>query len=113
MTNKTALILALVVGGALLLYSRRPQSTPVTPAPGPVAAGKLVVVTMPSCSWCDRLKRDWPQGYPVPHEYVDASSGRYKVRAAPTLILLDGDREVKRHEGYLDPGKLRAWLGSK
>jgi hypothetical protein len=110
--NKTVPLIAF--GLAIMAYcvlAVPMKSTPVTPAP--VAAGKLVIVTLPSCSWCDRLKRDWPQGYPVPHEYVDASSGRYKVRAAPTLILLDGDREVKRHEGYLDPGKLRAWLGSK
>jgi thioredoxin-like negative regulator of GroEL len=37
---------------------------------------------------------------------------KYKIRACPTLVKMDGDREIERFTGFTGVDKLRAWLGS-
>jgi len=39
-------------------------------------------------------------------------AGRYGIRSIPTLILFKDGKEVARHSGALDAGRLTAWLQS-
>ena len=126
----------MLIGGAGALLLGALALTPAPPAPGPgpkpapapgpnpgpapapaPKAAKLLIVTQPSCAHCDRLKRDWPQGFPVPHEWVQNSrdvAQRYRVEGVPTLIAVDAQgNEVGRQLGYLPPDELRRWLGAE
>ena len=34
----------------------------------------------------------------------------YNLRAVPTLVLKDGNRELDRKIGYMEPERITAWL---
>jgi len=38
-------------------------------------------------------------------------AGRFSIRSIPTLVLLQGGREIRRHSGTMTAGQLEQWLG--
>jgi thioredoxin 1 len=53
----------------------------------------------------------------IPIEVIDIDNNQdiavqYGIRGVPTLIMLDGDIEVKRVSGMLMKNQLTEWLGA-
>jgi len=53
----------------------------------------------------------------IPIEVIDIDENRelatnYGIRGVPTLVMLDGDIEVKRVSGMLMKNQLTEWLGA-
>lgn len=75
-----------------------------------------------SASWCGPckmlsttiagIKDEIP--YPVEEIDVDASTEmaqRFGIRGVPTMILLDGEKEVKRKVGAMTSAELKTFVG--
>lgn len=75
---------------------------------------RLVIFTSPSCHWCDKLKADWPEGFPCEHEWRQTTpedARKHRIEGVPTLILFDKDgAEIDRQSGYLSKAELARWL---
>lgn len=91
------------------------------PEPEPVDDPQVVEVevveiyTMQQCPPCEALKKDLKADRSVLGGrgiiYRDVSEGRSKgVRAAPTLVLLRGGKEVRRMVGYTGRQSLAKFL---
>lgn len=94
-----------------------PKVEPVQPQPLPKKRiAKLLIITAPNCSWCDKLKADWKDGYPVPHEYRMNSqeiANNWNIRGTPTIIgLNEQGLEMDRKLGYLPKEELVEWLST-
>jgi thioredoxin 1 len=53
----------------------------------------------------------------IPIEVIDIDENRelatnYGIRGVPTLVMIDGDVEVKRVSGMLMKNQLTEWLGA-
>jgi thioredoxin 1 len=53
----------------------------------------------------------------IPIEVIDIDENRelatnYGIRGVPTLVMIDGDIEVKRVSGMLMKNQLTEWLGA-
>ena len=76
-----------------------------------------------TASWCGPCKtlaaqlEDLQRDYPVPPvEVIDIDvlpelAKDYGVRGVPTLVMLDGNIEVRRQVGVVTREKLIQWLG--
>ena len=75
-----------------------------------------------SASWCGPckmlsttiagIKDEIP--YPVEEIDVDTSTEmaqKYGIRGVPTMVLVDGDKEVKRKVGAMTTPELRTFIG--
>lgn len=85
----------------------------------PVIADELVIVTMPTCPPCRRLKADLLQ---KPDIYAGHSlsllEGKQAMRdrgvdLVPTIIRMRDGRQVARKVGYEGPETLKAWLNAR
>ena len=82
----------------------------------PVVADDLVVVTMPMCPPCRKLKTDLlqkPEIY-APHK-LSLAEGRdamrtHSVDEVPTIIRIRDGKEIARRVGYSKPSDLIDWL---
>lgn len=74
-------------------------------------------------SWCnpckilsktiDSIKDDLP--YPIEEVDIDENptlAAQYGVRGVPTLVLVDGDKEISRKVGALNITQLREFVGN-
>ena len=81
-----------------------------TPAAAPAACGKLVLFTTSTCPKCVMAKKFLADaGIAYETVVVDCdpdAAKKYGVRQAPTLLVLDGDKEVNRVE---NPSNIRAF----
>ena len=96
-----------------------------------VAVGRtyqIVIVEVEGCIYCEVLRRDAlpvfaasPQARDIEVRFLDLNTPAAKVlqlvdgplTTVPTVILVDGNREVARAEGYMGPdGFMRslAWM---
>lgn len=84
-----------------------------------VLADELVIVTMPTCPPCRRLKADLLQR---PDIYAGHSlsllEGKTAMKAhgvdmVPTIIRMRDGRQVARKVGYEGPERLREWLNAR
>lgn len=86
----------------------------------PLRAAELLMVDQVGCHYCERWTAEIGPIYPKTDESVIAPLRRVDIRAipenlqlknrpafTPTFILLDGDREIARIEGY--PGEDFFW----
>jgi thioredoxin-related protein len=85
-----------------------------TPA---LAAERLLVFTHKGCPPCQRWHADYAEhpdmvgGREVVTHHDDAQAERrWKVRAVPTFVLVDGEREVRRRVGYQGRHDMERWL---
>jgi thioredoxin 1 len=84
------------------------------------AAGEEVLIFSAKwCSHCIRLQNDLNDNLDVfdgyDWGYVDIDQepelkAQYGVKTVPTVVVVDGVREVKRQTGYRNINALRAWL---
>ena len=87
--------------------------------PGWLFADELLVVTMPQCPPCRRLKADLLQkpdlyaGHSLRLLEGKAAMRDHAVDAVPTLILVRDGRQVARKVGYEGPEGLREWLRAR
>ena len=74
-----------------------------------------------TASWCQPCKmlaktlEDVETQIPIEVIDIDENQGLamdYGIRGVPTLIMLDGDVEVKRVSGMLMKNQLTEWLGA-
>ena len=74
-----------------------------------------------TASWCQPCKmlaktlEDVETQIPIEVIDIDENQGLamdYGIRGVPTLIMLDGDIEVKRVSGMLMKNQLSEWLGA-
>lgn len=82
----------------------------------PVVADDLVVVTMPLCQPCRKLKGDllrhpeMTRGHAIRLLEGKRAMAEWQVTSVPTLIRVRDGREVARHVGYSKKEDLQAWL---
>lgn len=84
------------------------------------AAGEEVLIFSAKwCRHCVRLQQDLTDhpGVLAGYDwgYVDADQekelmAQYNVKTLPTVLVVEGAQEVKRHTGYTNLKALRAWL---
>jgi len=74
-----------------------------------------------TASWCQPCKmlaktlEDVETQIPIEVIDIDENQGLamdYGIRGVPTLVMLDGDIEVKRVSGMLMKNQLTEWLGA-
>ena len=72
-----------------------------------------------SATWCEPCKmlaktlEDVKTDVPIESYDIEEHIGYAKefgVRGVPTLIMLDGNTEIKRRSGYMMKGELEEWL---
>ena len=91
----------------------------VASLPGWLFADELLVITMPQCPPCRRLKADLLQrpelyaGHAVRLLEGTQAMRDHAVDAVPTLILVRDGRQVARKVGYEGPEGLREWLRAR
>ena len=80
---------------------------------------KLLRFTASWCKPCAVLAKNLEEanlGIPIEVIDIDVYSDlpvEYNVRGVPSLILLDGEKEVKRITGSRSVGELREWINEK
>lgn len=85
----------------------------------PAVADELLVITMPQCPPCRRLKADLLQrpelyaGHAVRLLEGKQAMRDHAVDEVPTLILKRDGRQVARKVGYEGPDKLKAWINAR
>ena len=85
----------------------------------PVVADELLVVTMPQCPPCRRLKADLLQhpelyaGHTIRLLEGKAAMRDHAVDLVPTIIRMRDGRQVARKVGYEGPEQLKAWLNAR
>ncbi|MBQ6431601.1 MAG: ribonucleoside triphosphate reductase [Oscillospiraceae bacterium] len=86
------------------------QTENEAPAAAPCAEGRLVLFTTSTCPKCVMAKKflaDAGIGYEtVVVDETPDEARKYGVRQAPTLLILDGDKEIERVE---NPSNIRAF----
>lgn len=91
----------------------------VASLPGWLFADELLVITMPQCPPCRRLKANLLQkpdlyaGHSLRLLEGKAAMRDHAVDAVPTLILVRDGRQVARKVGYEGPEGLREWLRAR
>lgn len=84
-----------------------------------VLADELLVVTMPTCPPCRRLKADLLQrpdiyaGHTISLLEGKAAMKAHGVDMVPTIIRIKDGRQVARKVGYEGPETLKAWLNAR
>ena len=72
-----------------------------------------------SASWCAPCKMlsatlaDIETDVPVSEIDIDESfehAKEFGIRGVPTMVMLDGNTEIKRKSGVMNKGELEAWL---
>lgn len=87
--------------------------------PGWLFADELLVVTMPTCPPCRRLKADLLQkpdiyaGHQLRLLEGKAAMQAHAVDMVPTIIRMRDGRQVARKVGYEGPETLKAWLNAR
>lgn len=87
--------------------------------PGWLFADELLVVTMPQCPPCRRLKADLLQkpdiyaGHSLRLLEGKAAMRDHAVDMVPTIILVRDGRQVARKVGYEGPAQLKAWINAR
>ena len=82
-------------------------------------ADELVVVTMPTCPPCKRLKADLLQkpdiyaGHQLRLLEGKQAMRDHNVDMVPTIIRVRDGRQVARKVGYEGPERLREWLNAR
>lgn len=82
-------------------------------------ADELVIVTMPQCAPCRRLKADLLQhpelyaGHTIRLLEGKAAMRDHAVDLVPTIIRMRDGRQVARKVGYEGPEQLKAWLNAR
>lgn len=85
----------------------------------PAVADELLVITMPQCPPCRRLKADLLQrpelyaGHSLRLLEGKAAMKAHAVDEVPTLIRIRDGRQVARKVGYEGPDKLREWINAR
>jgi len=78
---------------------------------------RLVVMTAPGCVYCAQFQKDIEPSYEksshssqIPLIYIDINDEAAKdlalkgpIQVVPTVVLMDGNRELSRISGYLGP----------
>ena len=78
---------------------------------------RLVVMTAPGCIYCGLFRRDVqpsyetsPHGAEIPLNYIDINDDaadklelKSPIEIVPTVVLLEGNKEVGRIPGYVSP----------
>ena len=85
--------------------------------PSQRCTGELLVFSAPWCRACRLLdtpkRRLLQEGYPIREVNVDQEpelARRFGVRGVPTLVLLERQREIRRHEGPQSYDQLKLWF---
>lgn len=84
-----------------------------------VLADELLVVTMPTCPPCRRLKADLLQrpdiyaGHTISLLEGKQAMRDHGVDLVPTIIRMRDGRQVARKVGYEGPETLKAWLNAR
>ena len=84
-----------------------------------VLADELLVVTMPTCPPCRRLKADLLQrpdiyaGHTISLLEGKQAMRDHGVDLVPTIIRVRDGRQVARKVGYEGPETLKAWLNAR
>jgi len=79
---------------------------------------KVLRFTASWCQPCKMLEKTLEDvETQIPIEVIDIDENRqvaidYGIRGVPTLVMIDGDVEVKRVSGMLMKNQLTEWLGA-
>ncbi len=108
-----AIVLAACINRKDLTPSPFSPITPILPAPA--VKNALYVFEEDNCPWCEKektaLKAADLSSFAVSEINSWAKATLWSVHAYPTLVVVDpSGKELSRHEGYLDPHALEAWL---
>lgn len=125
MTGKTYATIAVcgfIVTLAAAAIGRKDIVPPLASAPSsePVKVQHcLYVFSSDNCPWCDKLHKEMEKdaakaaldSFAVSEVKDSVKAWRWRVRAYPTMVVTDAaDKELGRHEGYMDAKALAAWL---
>lgn len=77
---------------------------------------KVLKFTTKNCGACVMLSsvisqvEDLPEIVEIDCEDSPEIAGEYEVYQVPTLVLMENDKEIKRHLGFMSKQQLQGWV---